>query len=63
MSPWKSPCRDCTRRAPGCHNVETCEDWREWVKARDAWRAHKKKEVDYRNASVESLLRHEKRRR
>lgn len=23
-----SPCKDCTRRAPGCHNEETCPPWK-----------------------------------
>lgn len=25
------PCKDCTRRRVGCHNVNTCEDWRAHV--------------------------------
>lgn len=28
----KSPCKECPRRKVGCHNVDTCEQWREYVK-------------------------------
>ena len=36
--PWKSDgvkrCpRECPNRAPGCHNVETCENWAQQVEA------------------------------
>lgn len=27
MSKPNSPCRDCPRRAPGCHNKDTCPAW------------------------------------
>ena len=27
------PCKGCERRKVGCHNVDTCERWREYVKA------------------------------
>lgn len=26
-----SPCKECKRRKTGCHNVETCAKWREYV--------------------------------
>ena len=29
----KSPCKECPRRKVGCHNVDTCEEWREFVNA------------------------------
>ena len=29
----RSPCKECPRRKVGCHNVDTCEEWREFVKA------------------------------
>lgn len=28
----KSPCKECPRRKVGCHNVDTCDEWREYVK-------------------------------
>lgn len=27
----KSPCKECERRKVGCHNVDTCAQWREFV--------------------------------
>lgn len=27
-----SPCKNCERRKVGCHNVDTCTEWREYVK-------------------------------
>ena len=31
MNAMKSPCKECTRRKLGCHNVDTCPQWREYV--------------------------------
>lgn len=36
-----SPCKDCTRRKVGCHNVETCKDWKKYVEALRAERAER----------------------
>ncbi len=31
MARVKPPCRpNCPRRCPGCHNPETCPDWRDY---------------------------------
>jgi len=28
-----SPCKDCERRKVGCHNVDTCPEWRLYVES------------------------------
>lgn len=36
-----NPCYGCKERRVGCHNVETCKPWAEWVEDRKkllAWR-------------------------
>lgn len=50
-----SPCKDCTRRKVGCHNVETCPDWAvhvERTKARYAARKEKMETMDSIEDSV-----------
>lgn len=34
-----SPCKECKRRKPGCHNVNTCEKWRQYVELMQKKRA------------------------
>ena len=32
-----SPCKECKKHKAGCHNVDTCKPWREYVeKVREA---------------------------
>ena len=31
-----SPCKDCKRRKVGCHNVEKCKEWSEYVQMNQA---------------------------
>lgn len=38
----KSPCKDCARRKVGCHNVDTCREWREYVEANQAAQARRR---------------------
>lgn len=40
----KSPCKDCQRRTLGCHNVDACPEWREYVESVQAEKA-KRREV------------------
>ena len=32
-----SPCRGCRRRAPGCHNGDTCPAWGRYQQALTDW--------------------------
>ena len=34
-----SPCKDCTRRFYGCHNVKLCKPWAEYVAKKKAEKA------------------------
>lgn len=29
-----SPCKGCQRRTLGCHNMDTCQEWHEYVEVR-----------------------------
>lgn len=29
-----SPCKECQKRTLGCHDVNTCQQWREYVEAK-----------------------------
>ena len=40
-----SPCKNCERRKVGCHNVDTCPEWLEYVKTKQEAKA---KRDDYR---------------
>lgn len=53
-----SPCKNCPSRKVGCHNVETCQKWREYVEANQAAQA-KRRENSSKN---EDWHRHLKRR-
>ncbi len=51
----KSPCKDCARRKVGCHNVDTCPAWQEYVKdvqAAKAMRDEYRMEQESRNAHL-----------
>lgn len=37
----KSPCKDCQRRTLGCHNVDTCPEWRGYVENNERLKALK----------------------
>lgn len=36
-----SPCKDCKRRKVGCHNVNMCPAWREYVECVQAAKARR----------------------
>ena len=38
-----SPCKGCTRRQVGCHNVETCQVWKTFVEEQKEERAKRPK--------------------
>jgi len=54
----KSPCKDCPGRKVGCHNVDTCPEWREYVKTNQEAKARRD---DYREEQ-ETRISHLKRR-
>lgn len=37
----RSPCKGCTKRAPGCH-TDACEDWKDWHE----WQQDRKERMD-----------------
>jgi len=38
MAKVKPPCRpNCPRRCPGCHNPETCPDWKTYLQRKSAY--------------------------
>lgn len=37
MSKPDSPCRDCCRRAPGCHDATACPAWGQYQQDLAAW--------------------------
>lgn len=37
MSKPDSPCRDCRRRAPGCHDAAVCSAWGQYQRDLAAW--------------------------
>jgi len=53
-----SVCYGCLRRQPGCHNVETCEDWakQEAEKERRMAAAQKRRELE--EYKVQSMRRY-----
>lgn len=38
----KPNCGACQKRYPGCHNPETCKDWRDYIAAKAEWDARVK---------------------
>ena len=51
-----SPCKGCTKRKIGCHNVETCKPWRAYVEINKA-RLDAKNEAHEEFAAVKAHLR------
>lgn len=49
-----SPCKDCTKRYVGCHNVEKCKEWAVFVedqKKKREWKLEQymlDRDVEYR---------------
>ena len=39
----EAPCRDCKRRKVGCHNEETCPEWKEYREKCEEAKAKAKK--------------------
>lgn len=51
-----SPCKGCQERTLGCHDVEVCQKWREYVEIRK--KAHQAKmEIHQDNRDWEQHLR------
>lgn len=61
-----SPCRDCLRRYPGCHNADTCEAWMEYQEEQKKYKAHWREHIvgnrDERDLRYETCQKIEKRR-
>lgn len=53
-----SPCKDCERRTLGCHNVDTCDKWRDYVEARKKASDQKAETVRQCNDWERHLRRH-----
>ena len=51
------PCKGCERRKVGCHNVDTCERWREYVIAQREVKARREEIRMEQEARTEHLKR------
>ena len=56
----KSPCYQCERRQPGCHNVETCEGWRKHTEEKERRMAAEQRHREMEEYKVESMRRFRK---
>lgn len=55
-----SPCYGCERRHPGCHNVETCEDWAKQEAEKERRMAAEQKHRELNNYKADSIRRFKK---
>ena len=54
----KSPCKECQRRTLGCHNVDTCTEWRDYVETKKKAYAAKMETAKQGNDWIQHMRRH-----
>ena len=57
-----SPCRGCRRRAPGCHNGDTCPAWGRYQAALAAYNAQHRAQIERENFMADYDAAHKYRR-